>query len=123
MDGRNAYNLIALRRAARTLSTDLSEVSSLMADVASRLDSGQAGLEASGDIAYARTLAGAYWSLRHVVQALPWLEAEALLLASALPNTLAGQRALLPPGHSWQELSHPSPLRLDEDLFDAQFGN
>jgi hypothetical protein len=121
MDKQNAYNLVALRRAASTLSADAREVANALAEVSSRLTSGQAALEASGSLRAGHTLPGAYWSLVHVAQALPWLLAEVQLLAAALPNVISGQAASLPADHPWRQMERPSPLRLDEDLFDAQF--
>ncbi|MHB1837546.1 MAG: hypothetical protein ACYCXW_21585 [Solirubrobacteraceae bacterium] len=120
-DRQEDYNLVALRRAARTLSTDARDVSNVLADVVARLESGQASMEASGSLDAAVTLAGAYWSLVHVANTLPWLRTEVHLLAAALPAALGGRAARLAREHPWQRLDSPSPLRLDEDLFDAQF--
>lgn len=55
-------------------------------------------------------------------RSLPWIRTETLLLASALPHTLGGETAALPANHQWQEFSYPSPMRLDETLFDAWTG-
>jgi hypothetical protein len=120
----SAYNLVALQRAARTLAADAQELAALLADTAGRLDSGQAQMEASGSLHSAMLLAGVHCSLTHAARALPWLRTETLLLASALPVVLgsAGDNAELLHSHPWNSYRRASPLRLDEDLFDAQFG-
>lgn len=123
-DSQCAYNLVALQRAARTLAADAQELAALLADTAERLDSGQAEMEAAGSLHSAMLLAGVHCSLAHAARALPWLRTETLLLASALPVVLSGSgdSADLPPSHPWSNYRHASPLRLDEDLFAAQFG-
>ncbi len=124
MDEQSAYNLVALQRAARTLAADAQELAALLGDVCERLDSPQAQMEASGSLHSAMLLAGVHCSLTHAARALPWLRTETLLLAAALPEVLGrlGDTAELPPTHPWQSYRHASPLRLDEDLFDAKFG-
>lgn len=86
------------------------------------LNSGAADLEASGQLYTARWLAHAYWSLIHAARSLPWIRSEALNLAAALPHTLCGEAASLPADHPWHNFAYPSPMRLDEDLFDAWLG-
>jgi hypothetical protein len=115
--------LTALRRAARTLAADAQEVAALLGDVCERLDSGQAQMEAAGSLHSAMLLAGVHWSLVYAARSLPWLRSETLLLAAALPQVLGrlGDTAELPHNHPWQNYKHTSPLRLDEDLFEAQF--
>ncbi len=123
MDGRNDYMLAALRRAATTLRADALELAGTLDAVASLLDSAQAGMEVSGSLAAARTLASAYWSLTHASQSLPWLDTEVRLLLTMLPRVASRDDGSLPHGHPWEEYQRPSPLRLDEDLFDATFGS